>query len=248
MSGHSKWSTIKRKKGAADAKRGKIFSRIVKEIQVAVRDGGPEPEANPRLRLAIQNAKGANMPKDNVDRAISKASHEGSNYQEVTFEGYGPGGVAVYVECMTDNNNRTVSIIRSIFTKKGGSLGTNGSLSFLFDRKGVFTIPFGHLDREEIELELIEAGAEDIEEENDVFIVTSALEDFGNIQKTLDKLGVNAENAELQRIPNTTKKLDPESAQKFLKMIEDFEDEDDVQNVYHNLEMTDELMGILENS
>mgnify|MGYP001067216413 CR=1 FL=1 len=246
MSGHSKWSTIKRKKGAADAKRGKIFSRIVKEIHVAVRDGGPEAEANPRLRLAIQNAKGANMPKDNIERAISKASNEGSNYQEVTFEGYGPGGVAVYVECMTDNNNRTVSLIRSIFTKRGGSLGTNGSLNFLFDRKGVFTIPLGGLDPEEFELELIDAGAEDIEEEKDVFIVTCALEDFGNIQKKLDELGVHAENAELQRIPINTKKLDAENAQKFLRMIEDFEDEDDVQNVYHNLEMTEELMGILE--
>jgi YebC/PmpR family DNA-binding regulatory protein len=248
MSGHSKWSTIKRKKGAADAKRGKIFSRIVKEIHVAVRDGGPEAEANPRLRLAIQNAKGANMPKDNIERAISKASNEGSNYQEVTFEGYGPGGVAVYVECMTDNNNRTVSLIRSIFTKRGGSLGTNGSLNFLFDRKGVFTIPLGGLDPEEFELELIDAGAEDIEEEKDVFIVTCALEDFGNLQKKLDELGVHAENAELQRIPINAKKLDPENAQKFLRMIEDFEDEDDVQNVYHNLEMTDELMSILESS
>jgi YebC/PmpR family DNA-binding regulatory protein len=248
MSGHSKWSTIKRKKGAADAKRGKIFSRIVKEIHVAVRDGGAEAESNPRLRLAIQNAKGANMPKDNIERAISKASNEGSNYQEVTFEGYGPGGVAVYVECMTDNNNRTVSIIRSIFTKRGGSLGTNGSLNFLFDRKGVFTIPVGGLDPEEFELELIDAGAEDIEEEKDVFIVTCALEDFGNIQKKLDELGVHAENAELQRIPINTKKLDAENAQKFLRMIEDFEDEDDVQSVYHDLEMTEELMGILEDS
>ena len=158
MSGHSKWSTIKRKKGAADAKRSKIFSKIVKEIQVSVREGGADQDANPRLRLALQNAKGANMPKDNISRAISKASSDGANYQEVAFEGYGPGGVAIFVECLTDNNNRTVSQIRSIFTRRGGSLGTNGSLSFLFDRKGVFTIPKKGLNPEEFELEIIDAG------------------------------------------------------------------------------------------
>ena len=248
MSGHSKWSTIKRKKGAADAKRGKIFSRITKEISIAVKDGGADPASNPRLRLAMQNAKGANMPKDNIERAINKASGEGSNFQEVSFEGYGPGGVAVFIDCLTDNNNRTVSSIRSIFTKRGGNLGTNGSLSFLFDRKGVFTIPTGEQDPDDFELELIDAGAEDIEHEKEVFIVTTALEDFGNVQKKLEDMGIHAENAELQRIPNDTKELDSEAAQRFLRMIEDFEEDDDVQNVYHNLEMTEELMSLLENS
>lgn len=247
MSGHSKWSTIKRKKGAADAKRSKIFSKIVKEIQVAVKEGGPDEESNPRLRVALQNAKGANMPKDNISRAISKASSDGANFQEVTFEGYGPGGVAVFIECLTDNNNRTVGVIRSIFTKKGGTLGTNGSLSFLFDRKGVFTIPKGDLDPEEFELEIIDAGVEDIEEESDVFIVTTALEDFGSVQKKLDELGIEPENSVLQRIPNDNKELDTESAVKFLRMVEDFEEDDDVQNVYHNLEMTNDLMIVLEN-
>jgi len=247
MSGHSKWSTIKRKKGAADAKRSKIFSKIVKEIQVAVKEGGSDEESNPRLRVALQNAKGANMPKDNISRAISKASSDGANFQEVTFEGYGPGGVAVFIDCLTDNNNRTVGVIRSIFTKKGGTLGTNGSLSFLFDRKGVFTIPKGDLDPEEFELEIIDAGVEDIEEESDVFIVTTALEDFGSVQKKLDELGVEPENSVLQRIPNDTKELDTESAVKFLRMVEDFEEDDDVQNVFHNLEMTNDLMNILEN-
>ncbi len=247
MSGHSKWSTIKRKKGAADAKRSKVFSRIVKEIQVAVKEGGADIESNPRLRMAVQNAKGANMPKDNVSRAINKAASDDKNFQEVTFEGYGPGGVAVFVECLTDNNNRTVGIIRSIFSKKGGNLGTNGSLSFLFERKGVFTVPKGNIDPDEFELEIIDAGAEDIEDENDVFIITTALEDFGNVQKKLDELGIEAENAELQRIPNDTKTLDKETAVKFLRMVESFEDEDDVQNVYHNLEMTEELMAVLEN-
>jgi len=248
MSGHSKWSTIKRKKGAADTKRSKIFSKIVKEIQVAVREGGPDPEANPRLRLALQNAKGANMPKDNISRAVSKASSDGANYQEVTFEGYGPGGVAVFVECLTDNNNRTVSQVRSVFSKRGGNMGTKGSLSFLFDRKGVFTISKEGLDPEEFELEIIDAGVEEIEEEDDFFVVTTALENFGAVQKKLEELNIQPENAELQRIPNNTKKLDPPEAMKFLKIIEDFEDDDDVQNVYHNLEMTEELLAELEQS
>ncbi|HYX09665.1 MAG TPA: YebC/PmpR family DNA-binding transcriptional regulator [Bacteroidales bacterium] len=246
MSGHSKWSTIKRKKGALDAKRSKIFSRIVKEIQVAVREGGSDEESNPRLRLAIQNAKGANMPKDNVQRAISKADSEGENLQETTFEGYGPGGVAIFVECLTDNNKRTVSNIRAIFNKRGGSLGTNGSLSFLFDRKGVITVPRGDRDPEEFQLEIIDAGVEEFEVEEDSFVITTPLEDFGNVRKKLEEMGVEPENAELQRIPNDTKTLDTESAMKVLKMIEDFEDDDDVQNVYHNLEMTDELMAAME--
>ena len=246
MSGHSKWSTIKRKKGAADAKRSKIFSKIVKEIQVAVREGGVDQDANPRLRLALQNAKGANMPKDNISRAISKASSEGADYQEVAFEGYGPGGVAIFVECLTNNNNRTVSQIRSIFTRRGGSLGTNGSLSFLFDRKGVFTIPKEGLNPEEFELEIIDACVEEIEEESDFFVITTALEDFGTVQKKLEELEIQPENAELQRIPNNTKELNPSEALKFLKVIDEFEEDEDVQNVYHNLEMTDDLLIALD--
>ena len=246
MSGHSKWSTIKRKKGALDAKRGKIFSRIVKEIQIAVKESGPAPENNPRLRLAIQNAKGANMPKDNVDRAINKGSNEAGNLQEVNYEGYGPSGVAIFIECLTDNNTRTVANIRSIFNKRGGNLGTNGSLAFIFDRKGVFTVPKGHLDPEAFELEIIDAGVEDIELNDDVFIITCAVEDFGRVQKKLDEMNIKIENAQLQRIPNDTKKLDLESAQKVLRIIEEFEDVDDVQYVYHNLEMTEELMNSME--
>lgn len=246
MSGHSKWSTIKRKKGAADAKRGKIFSRIVKEISIAVKEGGPDPEANPRLRLALQNAKGANMPKDNVDRAIHKADKEGANLQEVTFEGYAPNGVAVFIDCLTDNNQRTVSQVRSIFNKRGGNLGTNGSLSFIFDRKGVFTVKKGDLDTEEFELEIIDAGVEDFEIEEDVFIITTALEDFGSVQKKLDEMGIEVENAELQRIPNNTKELSVEEAKQVLKTIEEFEDVDEVQNVYHNLELTDEIAAAMQ--
>ena len=173
MSGHSKWSTIKRKKGAQDAKRGKIFSRIVKEIHIAVKEGGADPEANPRLRLAMQNAKGANMPKENIERAINKADKEGENITETTFEGYGPNGIAFFIECLTDNNLRTVGMIRSIFNKRGGNLGTNGSLSFLFDRKGVFNVPKGDLDPDEFQLEIIDAGVEDFEVADDMFIITN---------------------------------------------------------------------------
>ncbi|MEA3317128.1 MAG: YebC/PmpR family DNA-binding transcriptional regulator [Bacteroidota bacterium] len=242
MSGHSKWSTIKRKKGAADAKRSKIFSRIVKEITIAVREGGNDPDSNPSLRLAVNNAKGVNMPKDNVERAISKADSEGDNLEHSAFEGYAPNGVAVFVDCLSDNNNRTVSNIRAIFTKYGGSLGKNGSLSFIFDTKGIFTIAKDKIkDIDEFELEIIDAGAEDIEVEEDIVTITTAMEDFGSLQKKLDELNIEPENAALQRIPNNTKELDVESALKVMKMIDVFEENDDVQNVYHNLEFTDEL-------
>ncbi len=241
MSGHNKWSSIKHRKGAQDAKRSKIFSRLVKEIHVAVRESGDDPESNPRLRLAIQNAKGVNMPKDNIDRAIKKASSDGEDLQSVTFEGYAPNGVGVFVECLTDNNQRTVGMVRSVFNKKGGSLATNGSLSFLFDRKGVFVIPKGELDPEEFELEIIDAGVEEIEEVEDKFIVYCPMEEFGSVQKKLDEMNIEPENAELQRIPATTKELDLDSSRKVLKVIEDLEELDDVQNVYHNLEMTEEL-------
>jgi YebC/PmpR family DNA-binding regulatory protein len=246
MSGHSKWSTIKRKKGAADAKRSKMFSRIVKEITIAVKEGGPEPEANPRLRLAIANAKGVNMPKDNISRAISKAEKDDAVLQEISYEGYLPNGIAVFIDCLTDNHQRTVSNIRAIFNKRGGSLGTNGSLSFLFDRKGVISIQKGELDQEEFELEVIDAGAEDLQLEDDIFVITTALEDFGNMQKKLEELNIEAENSELQRIPNDTKELSLDEALKIMKIIEEFEDDDDVQGVFHNMEITDEIMEAME--
>jgi len=247
MSGHSKWSKIKRKKGSLDAKRSKIFSRISKEITVAVKEGGgSDPSMNPRLRLAIMNGKGQNMPKDNIERAISKGEKDGGNLTEIDFEGYGIGGVAVFVECLSDNNNRTVADIRAIFNRRGGSLGTKGSLSFLFDRKGVFNIPLGRMKLDELELELIDAGAEDIEIEEEMITVTTALEDFGKVNKKLEELGIVPEKAELQRIPNLDKNLSVNDAKKFLHMIDEFEDNDDVQNVYHNLAMTDELEQALE--
>jgi YebC/PmpR family DNA-binding regulatory protein len=243
MSGHSKWSTIKRKKGALDAKRSKIFSRIIKEITVAVRESGPDPEGNPRLRLAIANAKGANMPKDNVQRAISKAGDKNEgNFTEVTYEGYANFGVAVYVECLTDNLQRTVANVRSYFNKHNGKLETNGALSFIFDRKGVFTVPMNELDEDEFMMEVIDAGAEEVETEDNFFTIYTAMEDFGSMMKKLEEMNIEAENAELQRIPKTTVKLEKEQAQKVLKLIEMFEDDDDVQNVFHNLELTDEMM------
>ena len=244
MSGHSKWSKIKRKKGAADAKRSKMFSKIIKEITVAVKEGGEDPDANPRLRLAISNAKGVSMPKDNIERAISKGKDKDTaSFTEPTFEGYLPNGIAAFVECTTDNNQRTVSNIRAIFNKSGGSLGTNGSLSFMFDRKGVFVVPVGDLDQDEFEMELIDAGAEDLElEDNGFFHITTSLEDFGAMAKKLEELNVEPELAELQRIPTDTKELSTEDGLKIMRVIDLFEDDDDVQNVFHNMEMTDELM------
>lgn len=246
MSGHNKWSTIKRKKGALDSKRSKIFSRIIKEINIAVREGDPDPDRNPKLRLAMANAKGANMPKENVQRAISKASDkDGSSYSEVSYEGYASNGIAIYIECATDNIQRTVANIRSYFNKHGGNLGTNGSLSFIFDRKGIFRLPKGKINTDEFEMDVIDAGAEDIDYEDDTIVITTSLESFGSMLKKLEELKLEVESAELQRIPKTTMTLDKESAQKVLKLVEIFEDDDDVQNVYHNLELTDELMAEL---
>jgi YebC/PmpR family DNA-binding regulatory protein len=242
MSGHSKWSTIKRKKGALDAKRSKMFSKLSKEITVAAKMGGADVEANSRLRLAVQNAKGQNMPKDVIQRAINKADKDSSNFEEITFEGYGPEGIAIFVECLSDNNNRTVGSVRSIFSKHNGHLGTNGSVAFLFETKGVFVVPVtDKIDMDEFELEMIDAGAEELEE-NDGFIeITSAMEDFGSISKKLEELGIDAESQGLQRIPTTTTALGVEDAKKVLRLVERLEEDDDVQNVYHNLEITPEL-------
>jgi YebC/PmpR family DNA-binding regulatory protein len=247
MSGHSKWATIKRKKGALDAKRGKVFTKIIKEISIAAKLGGSEPDANPRLRLAIQNAKGANMPKDNIERAIKKgAGTDGAEYIETTYEG-NYGNVGIFIECTTDNLNRTVSNIRTAFNKHGGSLGTNGSLSFMFNRKGVFTIlQPDNLDLDEFTLELIDAGADDVEAEEGYITVTCAMEDFGALQKKLEEMKITVENAELQRIPTILAKLDDETFKKAMKFIEVLEDDDDIQKVYHNIETTEEQMELID--
>lgn len=247
MSGHSKWSTIKRKKGAADAKRSKLFSKLVKDITIAVKESGSDPDSNPRLRLAITLAKAASMPKDNVARAIKKGDEkDGANYVELTYEGYAPHGIAIFVECTTDNTQRTVSNVRALFNKYTGSLGKNGSLSFIFDRKGIFSFPVGDLDMDEMELEIIDAGAEDFEIEDGLATITTDLEDFGTMMKKLEELKIEPETAELQRIPNNSEALDVETSRKVLRMIDAFEEDDDVTNVFHNLEMTEELMAALE--
>jgi len=251
MSGHSKWSKIKRKKGANDAKRSKIFGRVLKEIAVAVREGGSgDPSFNPRLRLAIANAKGANLPKENVDRAIKKAldSKDEALYQP-TYEGYGQGGVAIFLETMTNNTQRTISNIRAIFNKKGGSLATSGSVSFLFDRKGIFYFDLNDWDPEELELELIDGGAEEFEvdQETNEVQVSVDFAQYGEMQKKLEELKIEVKQANLERVPTTTTTLSIEDAKKVLHLIEALEDDDDVQSVFHNMEMTDELAEALEN-
>ncbi|MDN5205364.1 YebC/PmpR family DNA-binding transcriptional regulator [Fulvivirgaceae bacterium BMA10] len=247
MAGHSKWANIKRRKGAQDAKRGKIFTKIIKEITVASKEGGPDPEGNPRLRLAIQNAKGANMPKDTIERAIKKGSGaDAANYIETTYEGYASNGVAVFVECTTDNLNRTVSSVRAAFSKYGGSLGTNGSLEFIFDRLGVFTFKeLVDVDKDEFELELIDGGAEEVEISEGYYNVTCAMEDFGNLQKKMETLEIETESAELQRIPNTLVALDDEALEKVMKLIDALEDDDDVQKVYHNIDIKESQMELI---
>lgn len=249
MAGHSKWANIRHRKGAQDAKRGKIFTKIIKEISVAVKTGGgADPDSNPRLRAAIQNARANNMPKDNVEKAIKKASGAGGEeYVEVTFEGYGPDGVAVFVECATDNNTRTVSNVRSYFNKNGGSLGKDGCLQFIFDRKGIFTLDAEGKDEEEFTLEMIDAGAEDVEFEDELITITTAMEDFGSVQKKLQELEIETQDAGLQRIPITTKEIQKENFKGFMKLIDSLEDDDDVQKVYHNVEFDESLMDELDN-
>jgi len=246
MSGHSKWSTIKRKKGANDAKRGKLFTKLIKEITVAASVGGTDVEANPRLRSAVQNARGMNMPKDTILRAINKADRDNSSFLELSFEGKLPHGVLVFVDSLTDNRNRTVSNVRAIFTKRGGELGTNGSLSYMFDRKGIISLPKGEVDPDEFELELIDAGVEEIELEDNTFMITTPMEDFHSVQLKLQEMGVEPESAELQRIPNDTLDLTLEQGVQIMKIIEEFEDDDDVQSVYHNVNVSDELAEAME--
>lgn len=249
MAGHSKWANIKHRKGAQDAKRAKIFTRIIKELTIAARDGGGDVDTNPALRLSVANAKGANMPKETMERAIRKGlGGEGVNLVPVTYEGYGPNGVAIVVEGTTDNQNRTVANVRSIFNKYNGSLGTNGSLSFIFDQKGVFVVVKDALagkDMEEVEMEMIDGGAEDVEVMDEVIQVTTSFEDFGAMQKKLEEIGIEAQSAEIQRIPNNTVTLNVDQSKQILNMIEKFEEDDDISTVYHNLELTDELMAAL---
>ena len=247
MAGHSKWANIKHRKAAQDARRSKLFTKLLREVQIAARMGGPDPESNPRLRAAIQNARGASVPKDNIERAIKKGSGGGGeDYVELKYEGTGPGGVAIIVECATDNTNRTVSNVRSYFNKFGGSLAKSGSMDYIFSHKGVFTIPLDEVeDPEALELELIEAGAEDIEVEDGWMTVYCDKRDFGNIQKFLESEGLAPKESGLQYIPSITKTLTPEQFKSVMKLIDMLENDDDVQKVYHNIELTEELEKML---
>lgn len=251
MAGHSKWANIKHRKGAQDKRRSKLFTKVVKEISVAIKENNnnTDPASNAALRNALLNARGVNMPKDNVERAIKKASGaDADHYEQLTFEGYGPHGIAFFIECTTNNSNRTVANVRSIFNKHNGSLGTNGSLEFLFERNGVFTLDKEKLsmDLDMLQLELIEAGAVSFENEDEVFMVYSEFTEFGTMATKLEELNLEVQNAELQRIPIDTRVLEVDQAKDILKLIDAFEDDEDVQNVFHNLELTDELAALME--
>lgn len=245
MSGHSKWSTIKRKKGAIDAKRGKIFTKIIKEITLAARLGGGDVEGNARLRQAIMAAKEENMPKDNIDRAIKKGVGGGegaANFEEVTYEGYGPAGVAVLVEVMTDNKNRTVAEIRHIFSKHGGNLGENGCVGWIFSKKGSIVIDKKEVD-EDVLMELaLDAGAEDVLSEGNEFEVVTDPASFEEVKKVIDAKGIKHLEARIGMIPSNTVKLELGKAEQMLKMMEKLEDNDDVQNVYSNFDIDEDVM------
>lgn len=250
MSGHNKWSKIKRKKGATDAKRSKEFSRILKEVTIAVKEGqSGDPDFNPRLRTALINAKGVNVPKENIERAINRALDSGQAAMfEPTYEGYGPGGVAIFVECATDNLNRTISSVRAIFNKKGGNLSTSGSVDFLFDRKGIFVIPLTDQEPEMLELELIDANAQEVEFDpltREITVVVN-FEDFGQMQKKLEEMGLEATSSTLERIPKNTVEVDLDTGKSVIHLIESLEEEDDVSQVFHNMELTEALEAIME--
>lgn len=241
MSGHSKWSTIKRKKAAIDAKRGKIFTKLIKEITVAAKIGGGDPSSNPRLRLAVDNAKSENMPQDNIDRAIKKATGEleGVTYSELTYEGYGASGIAIMVECLTDNKNRTVADVRHIFSKYGNGIAESGSVAWMFDRKGVVTIPTQGKTEDEIMELVLDAGADDLQSEEDFFQITTTIESFEQVRKAVTDAGLEVSNASLQWIPKNETEVSGEDAEKVMKLIEALEDNDDVQNVYSNADFID---------
>ena len=243
MAGHNKWSQIKHKKGAADAKRGKLFTRIVKEIILAARDGGGDTNTNARLRAAIQTAKGANMPKDNIDKAIKKGTGEieGINYEELTYEGYGPGGIAVMIEVMTDNKNRTVAEVRHIFSKYGGNLAENGAVAWNFEQKGMIEIKDSGYDEDDFMMTALDYGADDVEKADDLYIVYTSLADLYKVSRTFEENNYNIVKSELTRIPKTTVNAD-EVAEKLLKLIDKLEEFDDVQKVYANFEISDEVL------
>jgi len=243
MSGHSKWATIKRKKGAIDAQKGKIFTKLGRELAVAVKQGGADPQANSRLKDAIAKAKSQNMPGDNIERCIKKAAGEqdGDNYDEIVYEGYGPGGVAVIVEALTDNKNRTAGDVRHFFDKCGGNLGANGCVSWMFDKKGVILVEkSASVKEDELMMIVLETGAEDFDVDDEYYEVVTEPQNFTGVIDELDKNGIQYESAEIQMIPQNYLKLEGKDAEKMELLIEKLEDLDDVQNVYHNWEQDEE--------
>ena len=248
MSGHSKWSTIKHKKGATDAKRGKIFTKVIKEITVAARIGGGDVDGNPRLRLAVQKAKEVNMPQENVMRAIKKGTGEleGVQYQEISYEGYGPGGVAIFMEVMTDNKNRTISELRAALDKNGGNMGENGCVAWIFEKKGIITIMISEKDEEEL-LELVmDAGGDDLQTVDDYYEITTSVESFESVRKAIENSGLKVQSAQLTRIPQNTVNVEEKNCKSLLRLMDMLEDHDDIQKVYSNFDITDELMSIME--
>ncbi|MBI1675489.1 MULTISPECIES: YebC/PmpR family DNA-binding transcriptional regulator [Shewanella] len=247
MAGHSKWANIKHRKAAQDAKRGKLFTKFIRELTVAAREGGSDPDSNPRLRVAIDKALGGNMTRDTVERAIKRGAGEleGQQLETILYEGYGPGGTAVMVETMTDNRNRTVSGVRNAFSKSGGNLGTDGSVSYLFTKRGVLSYAPG-TDEDALMEAALEAGAEDIVSYDDgaVDVFTDPV-DFYTVKEQLDKAHFVADNAEIAMIASTKAELDLETAEKFMRLIDTLEDHDDVQEVYHNAEISDDVMASL---
>ena len=245
MSGHSKWSTIKRKKGAQDAKRGKIFTKIIKEIQVAAKMGGGDESANPRLRSAIQAARVANMPSANIEKAIKKGTGEleGVNYEELSYEAYGPGGIAIYMEAMTDNKKRTVSEIRHLLTKHDGHLATNGSVAWMFEKKGIITVDKSSTNEDDLLMVATEAGANDIIEEDDIYEVDMEPSAFDDVKNALENSNIQPLEAAIQMIPKNVVKADEKLALKILSLMEVLEDHDDIQNVYSNVDIDEEIIN-----
>ena len=248
MSGHSKWSTIKHKKGAADAKRGKIFTKIIKEITVAARAGGGDPAGNPRLRTAIISAKQVNMPQDNITRAIKKGTGEiaGVNYEECTYEGYGPGGAAIMLDVMTDNKNRTVGEIRTVMGKNGGNLAENGCVAWMFEKKGLFVLPVGEMAEDDLMELVMEAGADDLEQVDGKFEIKTSMENFETLRKILESKKIKTEFAELTRLPTTTVEVDEKTGRQLLRLMDLLEDHDDIQKAYSNFDIPDEVMADIE--
>jgi len=244
MSGHSKWSTIKHKKAAKDAKRGKLFTKLIKEITVAARMGGGDINANPRLRTAVTTARAASMPTDNIDRAIKKGTGdlEGVTYEEIQYEGYGPGGAAIIAQVLTDNKNRTVSDIRRLFTKHGGNMGETGCVSWMFDKKGLITVEKSQIDEDRLMGIVLEAGAEDVRDEDDIFEVVTQPEDFSAVKDRLDQDNVAVVSAQITLIPKNTVDVEAKNVDQILKLTEELEDHDDVQSVSANFNIPAELM------